>query len=120
MTALAAAPAVLAGIAPADRPLPAQPDDGNQWTVGDCWLSCGRAAVPVLWVGAVTVPGVVNAPMFACSACVDQLADRAWNFASRRDMAARTSARARHARPRPRRPFWRLPALDLLPKPIDA
>ncbi|GAB7185959.1 hypothetical protein ATKI12_5790 [Kitasatospora sp. Ki12] len=111
MLELAAATTVLAGIAAADRPLPAQADDGNEWVSGDCWFYCGRRGLPVLWLGPATSPGGLTAPLYACTECIAQINDRIWEYAGTRDVRV-MPARGRHARPRPRRPFWRIPALD--------
>lgn len=97
-------------LSPDERPLPAQAGDANDWVVGHCWLYCMRDGVPVVWIGAVTAPGGVTAPMTACGECVSQLATQTFQFAAQRDAPVRT--RGRHARSRPRRPFWRLPPTD--------
>ncbi|WP_329133638.1 hypothetical protein OG552_16535 [Streptomyces sp. NBC_01476] len=56
-------------------PPSAEPDDGNRWTTGRCWLWCGREQARVLWIGTGTAPGGVTAHLFACAACAQCLGD---------------------------------------------
>lgn len=53
-------------------PLAAQPDDGNPWVTGTCWLYCRREGVRVLWVGSVSTPGATG-DVYACAPCVAEL-----------------------------------------------
>ncbi|MFF2653997.1 hypothetical protein [Streptomyces sp. NPDC058045] len=53
-------------------PLVAQPDDGNGWEAGECWLFCRRTGVAVLWVGSVITPGATG-DVYACGACLAEL-----------------------------------------------
>lgn len=60
-------------------PLPAQPDDGNPWVNGWCWLWCGWQYTRVLWIGTVGTPGA-TAPLFACGECIQLLHDSVWDY----------------------------------------
>lgn len=71
---------VIPGIAESARgclPAPAQTDDRNLWVDGMCWLYCGQRWTRVLWIGPACVAGV-QAPMFACSPCIEELHERVW------------------------------------------
>lgn len=57
-------------------PPPAETDDGNHWTIGRCWLWCGREHARVLWIGTGTAPGGVTTHLFACVACAQSLGDQ--------------------------------------------
>lgn len=50
----------------------AQPDDGNRWVTGACWLYCRREGVRVLWVGSVRTPGATD-DLYACGPCITEL-----------------------------------------------
>lgn len=67
----------IAVIARAGRPEPARQDDGNRWMDGRCFLFCGFAYKRVLWIGPATI-ATVQAPLFACAACIQILYDRVW------------------------------------------
>ncbi|MGP3979179.1 hypothetical protein ACTWQF_35260 [Streptomyces sp. 8N114] len=65
-------------------PLAAQPDDGNQWLTGVCWLYCRREAARVLWVGSVRTPGAIG-DVYACGPCVAELDHMVRNQSHGRD-----------------------------------
>lgn len=44
----------------------------QHWITGECWLYCGRAHVPVMWLGSVQWLGQ-HAPLYACAPCVRSL-----------------------------------------------
>ncbi|MER5490100.1 hypothetical protein [Streptomyces sp. NPDC002490] len=65
----------------------AVPAAGPGWVRDRCWLYCGREGLPVQWIGPVRVP-LGEAPMFACAACLDQLAALAERAIGEADRAA--------------------------------
>jgi hypothetical protein len=69
-------------------PLPAQPDDGNEWETGRCWLYCRREGVRVLWIGPVRTPGA-DAHLYACGACIAELTHMVRQELHRRDRDVR-------------------------------
>ncbi|MFE4794029.1 hypothetical protein ACFRFL_02725 [Streptomyces sp. NPDC056708] len=73
-------------------PLVAQPDDGNAWVTGNCWLYCRREGVRVLWVGSVHAPGATG-DLYACGPCVAELDHMVRVQAHGRDAPAGTEAR---------------------------
>ncbi|AUG78111.1 hypothetical protein CFP65_3311 [Kitasatospora sp. MMS16-BH015] len=119
MTVAEAVP-VLSEIRSALLPAPPNEDDGNGWTLGDCWLYCGRTSVRVLWLGTVTAAGGIHAALHACAECIARLHGKAVTATVERDAPATdTGRRARHARPKVPRPLWttwlRLPSADPTP-----
>ncbi len=78
---------VIPGIAEFARgglPAPASTDDGNKWVDGHCWLYCGHQWTRVLWIGPASVADV-QAPMYACGACIRALQERVWQSISVED-----------------------------------
>lgn len=59
----------------AKLPLVAQPDDGNAWVTGRCWLWCGRELALVVGIGSASVSGV-TAGVYVCGDCLGVLADQ--------------------------------------------
>ncbi|GAA1165889.1 hypothetical protein GCM10009664_37270 [Kitasatospora gansuensis] len=74
----------LAAFARGGWPETAEPDDGNPWADGECWLYCGRWT-RVLWIGPVTVAAAVTAPMPACADCMQRLSSRVWEHVLHKD-----------------------------------
>ncbi|MFJ4677551.1 hypothetical protein [Kitasatospora sp. NPDC088783] len=103
MTLAAEVSPTLAEIGAGRLPEPPEENDGNPWTVGDCWLYCGRTSVRVLWLGPVTAAGGVTAELLVCADCISTLHGREVAAMAKRDKSAtERTHRARHARPRSR------------------
>ncbi|TNM34237.1 hypothetical protein [Streptomyces sedi] len=51
----------------------------EQRALGPCWFWCGYRVSPVVWIGCLTSEGA-TAPLYACDACLRQLAAMAWDF----------------------------------------
>ncbi|TNM33633.1 hypothetical protein [Streptomyces sedi] len=67
----------------------------EQRALGPCWFWCGYRVSPVVWIGCLTSEGA-TVPLYACDACLRQLAAMAWDFTD----AERAAPRAPDGRPR--------------------